>query len=258
MNSRRLRPRSLALLDMDASFSETRLPPKPPCEHDETNRDTIEIPWQDQHEKHAPAPGYWGHNDVRTPRRVAERRRGCGLHDVVCAHIYRRGPEQSSLHPGCGRHRTRVDTRGVCSQLVKRSIRRLANQRALPDTEQQRFELGEMPDSELSVPLAFDVAEDIVDLRVSGASSFGQADNSRASFIGCVGPGEIPEGFEAPQELVHSLLAHAGALGKHPRADPIRARKLQHRHMRHAELVEAGGVELLDDPAVNSLRRNAE
>lgn len=81
-----------------------------------------------------------------------------------------------------------------------------------------------------SAPLALDVPEDLVDFRVRGASAFGEADNSRAAFIGCVGPHDMPESVEAPKKLVHGLLAHAGALGEHARADPIRARKLQHRH----------------------------
>ena len=87
----------------------------------------------------------------------------------------------------------------------------------------------------LSAPFALNVLEDLVDLRVGGASALGQADNSRSAFIGCVGPGEIPEGVEAPKQLVHGLLAHAGALGEHARADPVRTWKLQHRHVRHAE-----------------------
>ena len=97
-----------------------------------------------------------------------------------------------------------------------------------------------------------------MDLRVGGASAFSQADNAGAAFIGGVGPGEIPERFEASQQLVHGLFAHAGALGEHARADPIWAWKLQDRHMWHAEFPEAGGVELADDPAVNGLGRHPQ
>ena len=134
----------------------------------------------------------------------------------------------------------------------------LPNQRAVPDPEQQRLELGEMLRPQLGTPLAFDVPEDLVDLRVGGASAFGQADNSRAAFIGCVRPGEIPECFETAQQLVHGLLADACALGEQPRADAIRPRKLQDRHVGHAEFLETGGVELADDPAVNGLGRHSE
>ena len=97
-----------------------------------------------------------------------------------------------------------------------------------------------------------------MDLRVGGASAFGESDDARAAFIGCVGPFEIPERFEASQQLVHGLLADTGALSEHARAYRVRARKLQHRHMRHAKLVEAGGVELIDDPAVNGLGRHTQ
>ncbi len=41
-------------------------------------------------------------------------------------------------------------------------------------------------------------------------------------------------------------------------ADAVRSRELQHRHVRHAELVETGRVELGDDPAVNGLGRHPE
>ena len=53
--------------------------------------------------------------------------------------------------------------------------------------------------------------------------------------------------------LVHGLIAHADAVGEYARADPIRVRKLQHRHARHAEVAETGRVELGDDSAVNGL-----
>lgn len=65
----------------------------------------------------------------------------------------------------------------------------LPDQRALPDPEQQLFELRKMPGAQLSAPLAFDVPEDLLDLRVGGAAAFGQADNSGTAFIGSVGPG---------------------------------------------------------------------
>src|SRR4051812_29777828 len=81
----------------------------------------------------------------------------------------------------------------------------LARQRALPHPEQQPFELGEMLRSKLSAPFVLDVPENLVDLRVCGASAFGQADDSRAAFVGRVGPNDIPEHVEAPKELVHGL-----------------------------------------------------
>jgi hypothetical protein len=40
----------------------------------------------------------------------------------------------------------------------------------------------------LSAPFVLDVPEDLVDLRVCGASAFGQADNARAAFVGCDDP----------------------------------------------------------------------
>jgi hypothetical protein len=60
------------------------------------------------------------------------------------------------------------------------------NQRALPDQEQKSFELGEVLGPELLAPLPLDVQENLEDLRVGGASAFGEADNPRAAFIGIV------------------------------------------------------------------------
>ena len=40
--------------------------------------------------------------------------------------------------------------------------------------------------------------------------------------------------------------------------NPVRPGKLQHRHMRQAQFVKTGGVELLDKPAMDRLSRNAQ
>jgi hypothetical protein len=47
--------------------------------------------------------------------------------------------------------------------------------------------------------------------------------------------------------LIHGLFAHARAFGEHAGANAIQTRELQDGHVRHAELVEAGGVEFRDD-----------
>lgn len=144
------------------------------------------------------------------------------------------------------------------SRFSTRHSRRSAGQRALPDTKQQLFELKEALGPELSTPFALDVPEDLVNFGVCGASAFRQVNNSRAAFVRHLGPDNIPETFEASEELVHGLLADAGTFGKHPRANPIRPRKLQNRHMRHPELLETGRVQLVDDTAMDRLRRNAQ
>jgi len=73
-----------------------------------------------------------------------------------------------------------------------------------------------------------------------------------------VGPDDIAETLEAAQELVHGLLAHPGALSECAGANTIRPRKLQHRHVRHAKIVEPSCIHPLDDPALNGLTRHAE
>ena len=59
-------------------------------------------------------------------------------------------------------------------------------------------------------------------------------------------------------KLVHGLFAHPSALSEHAGADPIRTRKLQHRHVGHAKLGEAGGVQFVDDSTVNRLGRHPQ
>ena len=75
-----------------------------------------------------------------------------------------------------------------------------AGQLAFPDAEQQFLELRETLGSEHRAPFAFDVAEDVVDLRVYGASALGEADNARAALAGRIRPDEIAETLEAPEE----------------------------------------------------------
>src|SRR5215213_5581379 len=116
-------------------------------------------------------------------------------------------------------------------------VQGLANQGAIPDTEQQFLELGEPRGPELGAPVALDLAEDVVDLRVGGAPASGHADDPRAPFVGRIRPDQIAEALEALEELVHGLLAHARALSERTGANPVRPRELQHRHVRDAEIV---------------------
>ena len=96
-----------------------------------------------------------------------------------------------------------------------------------------------------------------MNFRVGCAAPLGKADNSRAA-LARVGPGDIAQIFEAPEQLVHCLFAHAGALGQRARTNSIRSRKLQHRHMWQAQFIEAGCVEFPDDTAMDGLGRDAQ
>ena len=78
-------------------------------------------------------------------------------------------------------------------------ILQLADQWALPDAEQQLFELSEILGPKLSAPFMLDVAENVVDLRVGGVSAFGEVDKARAALVRCVGPDDIADPFEAPE-----------------------------------------------------------
>src|SRR5262245_41559644 len=109
----------------------------------------------------------------------------------------------------------------------------LTNQWALPDAGEQCFEPSEIPGSKLVAPFALKITEYVMDLCVCCVSALGKADNSRTALVGCVVPDDVAEIFQASEQSVHRLLAHAGALGKRAWSSAIRTRKLKHRHMRH-------------------------
>ena len=134
----------------------------------------------------------------------------------------------------------------------------LPNHRTLPNSQQQCFELSEILRPKLRAPLTFDIAEDVVDFCIDGASASGEANHSRATFIGGVRPGEIPEAFETTEQLIHGLLADTSAVSQQARTNSIRTGILQHRHVWHAQVVEPGGVEFGDDAPVNGLSRNSK
>ena len=80
----------------------------------------------------------------------------------------------------------------------------------------------------------------------------------RAAFIFNVGALEVAESFEALEELVHRLFADSGALGQDGGANTVGSRKLKDSDVRETQLVEAGGVQLLDDAAMNGLGRDTQ
>lgn len=118
--------------------------------------------------------------------------------------------------------------------------------------------MGEIFGPEFRAPFAFDFPEYLVDFGVRGVPAPGEADNPRTTLLGSARPDEIPGLLEASEEAVHGLLAHASALGERAGANPIRARKLEHRNMRHTELFETGRIQILDDPAMDGLSRNTQ
>src|SRR6266536_1764908 len=98
----------------------------------------------------------------------------------------------------------------------------LANQRAVPDDKQQRFELCETLRPEFGAPLALDVAQDVDHLPERGVSAFGKTDLPRAALTRNVGPDDIAKTLKAPEQLVDGLFAHAGAFSERAGADLIR------------------------------------
>ena len=137
-------------------------------------------------------------------------------------------------------------------------IPRLARQRALPDSEKELFKPDEIPGPKFRAPFALDIAKDLVDLGVGGVAALCKTDNAGPASIGCSGPDDVAETLEATEKLVHGLLADAGSVGEHAWANSIRTWKLEHRHVRQAQLMKSGPVEPLDQPAVDGLRGHAK
>ena len=115
-----------------------------------------------------------------------------------------------------------------------------------------------LPGAELSAPLELNGAQNIMDSGVSRVSAPGEANHARAALVGRIAADDIAELFQAAKQLVHGLLAHARALRQHTRPDAIGAGKLQHRHMGHDQFLEAGGIELANETALDDLSRNAQ
>ncbi len=134
----------------------------------------------------------------------------------------------------------------------------LADERAEPDAGEELFEEGEVFGAEFGFPFALDAAEDIDDFRVGGVAAFGQADEAGAAFVAGVRAGDVAGGFEAAEELVHGLLADAGAAGQSGGADAVGAGVLEDGDVGEGEIGVAGGIEAGDDAAVDGLGGDAE
>jgi hypothetical protein len=153
-------------------------------------------------------------------------------------------------------HQRAVSTAGLISPNF--CLGRLANQRAFPYSEQQLFELGEPLRTKLIAPFALDFEKYVVGFCVHGVPTFGEADDSGAAFVQCVGPDDITETFQTAEEFVHGLLAHPGAFGEGARSDPVWTWKLQDRHMRYAKPLKTRRAKLFDDAALDRLRWDAQ
>ena len=134
----------------------------------------------------------------------------------------------------------------------------LLNQRILPQAAKQFLELRKLPGSKLSAPFPFDNELDVVDLGVGGTSSFGEVHHPRPASIMLIGAADIPEALQTPQQLVHRLFAHTCALGQLTRANSIGTGILEHGNMRQTQIVKAGCIEAIDNPAMDCLGRDTE
>jgi len=89
-------------------------------------------------------------------------------------------------------------------------------------------------------------------------SPFGKTNHSLTALMRRSTPNDIARILQAAKQLVHCLFTDARALGENAWTYPVRARELEHGNMRQPQLIEAGGVEPLNDSAMDGLSRNAE
>ncbi len=109
--------------------------------------------------------------------------------------------------------------------------------------------------AKLGLPFALDLAEHLQSLCPRGVSALGKADNARAALIRRVGPDQISEIFQTPEQAVHGLLAHPCALGQNAGANSVGAWESEYRYVRQAKPLEARRIQVADDAPVNGLGR---
>lgn len=97
-----------------------------------------------------------------------------------------------------------------------------------------------------------------MDFSIGSGTFLSEPNNPSAPLVGGIGPNDISRSFEAPEQLIDSLLAHACAFGESSRPDAIRARILKYRHMRETQFLKTGRIQFVDDAAVDGLRGNAQ
>lgn len=132
------------------------------------------------------------------------------------------------------------------------------DQLAPPHAVQEGFELRELRFSQFRTPFTFDLLQNAEDFRISSSSTLRETDNARTARIRRIGPDNVSKIFHASKQLVHRLLAHAGAVGQGAGTNAIGARILQHRDVGEAQFIESGRIEFVNDAAMNGLRRNAQ
>lgn len=101
--------------------------------------------------------------------------------------------------------------------------------------------------------LLLDLSEDPVDLIPRSLTSFGEMDYTRAATLFGGGPSDVAELLEAAQELVHSLLAYAGARGELTGAAALRAWILENGDMGETEAGETGLVQVGNETPMDRL-----
>ena len=84
----------------------------------------------------------------------------------------------------------------------------------------------------------------------------GELDAAGPPIVGVVASSHIAGPLECAEEVVDRLLAHAELGRQVRRPPPLRARVPQHRHVRLAEVGEAGGVEVVEDPPADGVDRH--
>lgn len=134
----------------------------------------------------------------------------------------------------------------------------LGDEWAFPDSCEEFLELGELMRTQLFGPFAFDFEQDGINHGIGGMAAAGQANRTSATVSGIRIANKVAKFTETAQKLVHRLLAHGSAFGEDAGALAFRSRIQENGDVRQAQVVEAGGIQLGDNSAVDGHGWNTE
>src|SRR5438270_2307925 len=94
----------------------------------------------------------------------------------------------------------------------------------VPYVQQDLLELGEALVSQDVAPLIFQVEEQLLHQEPDSMTTLGEPDDTGSALVRHILPLDVSQTFEALEQLVHRLFAHAGPLCQDAGADAIGTR----------------------------------
>ncbi len=133
-----------------------------------------------------------------------------------------------------------------------------ADERRLPHLLQNLLQLGKALLSQDLTPLVLHVDEKLLEQCPGSMAPIGEPNHAGTTPSGCILSLNVSQAFEAQQQLVHCLLAHARPFCQDAGAGPFGTGMRQYCHMRKTQVVEVGPIQLVDQAVLDRPRRIAE